>query len=114
VTNKVRAASLGLHVDEPVPAGPVLYMLTLGTGSIQDLGQPLTSKRYIATLVRDVDGWILYVNTPQSVHGPFPSAAATFEWCLQHRHALPPSRKVPRSGGSWPPGIDEDWAEQDR
>jgi hypothetical protein len=90
------------------PRGLVLCTLTLGNASIEDVAQTLASKRYIATLVRDVDGWILYVNTPQSSHAPFVSAEATFSWWPERRHALPSSRKVARSREPWPPGIDED------
>jgi hypothetical protein len=111
VTNKVQPGSLRLSMPELERRGPELIMLTLGTGSIQDVAQPLASKRYLATLVRDWDGWVLSVNTPPSSHGPFPSAEAAFEWWLEHRHALPPSRQIPRAGGSWPPGLDDDWAE---
>jgi hypothetical protein len=113
MTNKVRPSTLGLRVPEQEHNGPELIMLTAGAGSIQDVTQPLASKRYIATLVLDAEGWILNVIAPPSSHGPFASAGATFEWWLAHRHALPASRVVPRSGGSWPPGIDEDWAEHD-
>jgi hypothetical protein len=104
VSNKVRPGDLGLGGDDTPPAGPHLYMLTLGSGSIQDVGQPLASKRYLATLVHDWDGWILSVNTPPSSHGPFPTAEDAFAWWLEHRHNLPPGRTPPGTHSDWPPG----------
>jgi hypothetical protein len=114
VTNKVHSAALGLHVDEPAPTGPALYMATRGTASIRDDTQRLRSKRYLATLTLQAQGWILSVNTPGSEHGPFPTPEAAFAWWAEHRDAMPESTWTPWRRESWPPGIDEDWGEDGR
>jgi hypothetical protein len=113
VTNKVSSAAIGLRLDELPLTGPALYMATRGTASIRDDAQPLRSKRYLATLVLQAEGWILHDNATMTRHGPFPRPEAAFEWWLEHRAALPPGIRDVARPASWPPGIDEDWAEHD-
>jgi hypothetical protein len=113
MTNKVRPGALALAVDEPAAVGAQLYMTTRGTAAIRDDAQPLRSKRYLATVVLQAEGWILSVNTPPSTHGPFASADAAFTWWAEHRRAMPESTWAPMRRESWPPGIDEDWASND-
>ncbi|PPF56105.1 hypothetical protein C5B94_04065 [Clavibacter michiganensis] len=108
----MRPGALGLAVDEAPPAGPQLYMATRGTASIRDDSQPLRSKRYIATMTLQAEGWILDVNAG-GTFGPFSFAEEAFEWWVDHRDALPESTWRPWRTGSWPPGIDEDWSGND-
>jgi hypothetical protein len=102
MTNKVRR-------DCPAPtpahtlAGPALYFITRGTARIEDRSTSWPSRRYHATLVRDVDGWILTPRAGEGSHGPFSSAEAALLWWLQHRDALPPPRRVWRNGDPWEP-----------
>jgi hypothetical protein len=112
VSNKVRPGILGPG-DDPAPEGPALYRTSPGGCAIRDDAQPLRSKRYLATMVLQAEGWILSVNTPPSSHGPFASPEAAFSWWLERRDAMPESTWTPWRRESWPPGIDEDWAEHD-
>lgn len=88
-------------------------MSTPGTAGIRDETQTLRSKRYLATMTLQAEGWILSVNTPTSLHGPFDSPEAAFAWWAERRTAMPVSTWTPWRRESWPPGIDEDWAEHD-
>ena len=110
MTNKVRAGALGLAVDEPAAVGAQLYMVTRGTAAIRDDSQPLRSKRYIATMTLQAEGWILAVNAG-GLFGPFPSPETAFMWWADHRHAMPASAWTSWRREAWPPGIEEDWAE---
>jgi hypothetical protein len=112
VSNKVRPGVLGAGDEQP-ESGPALYLTSPGGAAIRDDAQPLRSKRYLATMVLQAEGWILSVNTPPSTHGPFLSPGAAFAWWGEHRHAIPGSTGTPWRRESWPPGIDEDWAEHD-
>jgi hypothetical protein len=109
MTNKVRRDALAT-TPAVAPAGPVLYFTTRGTASIEDRSTSWPSRRHLATLVYDWDGWILTPRLGDGSHGPFSSSEAAFAWWSHQRDALPPSRLTP-GAGSWPPGIDEDWAE---
>jgi hypothetical protein len=110
VSNKVRPGVLG--DGERPESGAQLHMATRGTASIRDDSQPLRSKRYLATMTLQAEGWILDVNAG-GTFGPFSFAEEAFEWWVDHRDALPPSTWRPWRTGSWPPGIDEDWAGND-
>jgi hypothetical protein len=112
VSNKVRPGVLGAN-DERPNEGPVLHMTTRGTAAIRDDAQPLRSKRYLATMTLQAEGWILSVNTPPSSHGPFASPDVAFAWWSEHQNAIPASTWAPWRRESWPPGIDEDWAGTD-
>jgi hypothetical protein len=111
VSNKVRPGIL--DGDKRPDEGPVLYMLTLGSGAIRDDVQPLRSKRYLATVQLGADGWTLHDNATVSRHGPFAGPEMAFEWWRENRGALPPGIRDVVRPESWPPGIDEDWAEND-
>jgi hypothetical protein len=112
VSNKVRPGVLGAG-DERPDEGPALHMTTRGTAAIRDDAQPLRSKRFLATMTLQAEGWILSVNTPPSSHGPFASPDDAFTWWAANRHAMPSSTWAPWRRESWPPGIDEDRAEDD-
>jgi hypothetical protein len=102
MTNKVRRDSpTSPPTDDP--AEPALYLKTRGTASIEDRSTAWPSRRYLATLVHEWDGWILTSRLGVGSHGPFSSAEAAFAWWLQHRDALPPPRRVWRNGDPWEP-----------
>jgi hypothetical protein len=108
MTNKVRRDSLAPTPDG-VPAGPALYFITRGTARIEHRSTSWPSRRYLATLVNDWDGWVVTPRLGHGSHGPFISAETAFMWWLQHRHALPAPRRVWRNGDPWEP---EDRGEQ--
>ncbi|MBF4625561.1 hypothetical protein [Clavibacter sp. VKM Ac-2872] len=112
MANKVRPGMLGAGDERPAQ-GPALFMSTLGSAAIRDDAQPLRSKRYLATIQLGADGWILHDNATVSRHGPFAGPEAAFGWWLDHRRALPPGIREVVRPESWPPGIDEDRAEND-
>ena len=112
MSNKVRPGVLGAGGEQPA-GGPALYAMTLGSAAIRDDAQPLRSKRYLATVQLGADGWILHDNASVTRHGPFVGPEAAFEWWLEHRRALPPGIRDVARPESWPPGIDEDWSEND-
>ncbi|MDA3806223.1 hypothetical protein PED38_15595 [Clavibacter sp. CT19] len=88
------------------PDGPALYRTSPGGASIQDRSTGWPSRRYLATLVLDWDGWILTPRLGDGSNGPCSSAEAAFAWWLQHRDALPPPRRVWRNGYPW--GLRDD------
>jgi hypothetical protein len=100
MTNKVRRDSPA-PTPADAPEGPALYFQTRGTASIEDRSTPWPSRRYLATLVNDWDGWILTPRLGRGSHGPFSSAETAFIWWLQHRDTLPPPRRVWRNGDPW-------------
>jgi hypothetical protein len=77
MTNKVRRDAPA-PTPEGTPVGPAFYFTTRGTARIEDRSTSWPSRRYLATLVLEWDGWVLSVNTPPSSRGPFPSAEAAF------------------------------------
>jgi hypothetical protein len=102
MTNKVRRDAPAL-APAGAAQGPALYFMTRGTATIEDRSTSWPSRRYLATLVNDWDGWILTPRLGDGSHGPFSSAEDAFSWWLQHRDALPPPRRVWRNGDPWEP-----------
>jgi hypothetical protein len=88
------------------PEGAALYRTSPGGARIEDRSTSWPSRRYLASLVLDWDGWILTPRNGDGSHGPFSSAEAAFAWWLQHRDALPPPRRVWRNGDPWEPQED--------
>jgi hypothetical protein len=113
MTNKVRRDS-HIPTSADTPVGPALYLVSRGTARIEDRSTSWPSRRYLASLVLDWDGWILTPRLGDGSHGPFSSAEAAFAWWADHHAAMPASTWRPwvQRQESWPPGIDEDRAEQ--
>jgi hypothetical protein len=102
MTNKVRRDATA-QASADTPEGPALHFITRGTARIEDRSTSWPSRRYVATLVLDWDGWVLTPRLGDGSHGPFSSAEAAFLWWRQHRDALPPPRRVWRNGDAWEP-----------
>jgi hypothetical protein len=102
MTNKVRRDSPA-PTPPSAPQGPALYRTSPGGASIEDRSTAWPSRRHLATLVHDWDGWILTPRRGDGSHGPFSSAEVAFAWWLQHRDAMPPPRRVWRHGDPWEP-----------
>jgi len=107
MTNKVRCDS-SASTPAAAPQGPALYRTSPGGASIEDRSIAWPSRRYLATLVLDWDGWILTPRLGDGAHGPFSSAEAAYVWWLQHRDALPAPRRVWRNGDEWEPRDSEE------
>jgi hypothetical protein len=102
MTNKVRRNSAA-PTPSDAPRGPALYCITRGTARIEDRSTSWPSRRYLANLILDWDGWILTPRLGGGPHGPFSSAEAAYVWWLQHRGALPAPQRVWRHGDPWEP-----------
>jgi hypothetical protein len=100
MTNKVRRDSPA-PLPDGTPEGPALYFITRHTARIEDTSTSWPSRRYLATLVNDWDGWILTPRLGGGSYGPFRNAEDAFAWWLQHRDALAPPRRVWRNGDPW-------------
>jgi hypothetical protein len=107
MTNKVRRDSPAPS-PPPAPQWPELYRTSPGGASIEDRSTSWPSRRHLATMVLEWDGWILTPRLGEGSHGPFTSADAAFAWWLQRRHALPPPRRVWRNGDPWEPRDQEE------
>lgn len=102
MTNKVRR-ELPTPTSPGSLVGPALYRTSPGGASIEDRSTTWPSRRHLATLVLDWDGWILTLRLGDGSHGPFSSAEDAFEWWLRRRDALPSPRQVWRNGDAWEP-----------
>ena len=102
MTNKVRR-DYPAPTPPATPQGPALYRTSSGGASIEDRSTEWPSRRYLASLVLDWDGWIITPRQGEGSHGPFGSAEAAYAWWLDHRGNLPPPRSVWRNGDPWEP-----------
>jgi hypothetical protein len=107
MTNKVRRDS-SASTPPAAPHGPALYRTSPGGASIEDRSTAWPSRRHLATLVLDWDGWILTPRLGEGSHGPFSSPEDAYVWWLQHRGALPPPRREWRNGDPWEPRDSEE------
>jgi hypothetical protein len=87
---------------DPTGAGLVLRFTTPGLAAIQDEGQTLPSRRNLATIVHDFQGWTLTVHG-RGAYGPFGSAEEGARWYAANRAALPEPARPRLLSDDWPP-----------